>query len=60
MSRYLLDTGIAQDFINQRNSVRERVEDARHKGHRIGICTRVLGELWSGVEGSVSRSRNVR
>jgi tRNA(fMet)-specific endonuclease VapC len=59
MSRYLLDTGIAQDFINQRKGIRERADDARHKGDRIGICTPVLGELWSGVEGSVSRTRNL-
>jgi hypothetical protein len=32
MSRYLLDTGIAQDFINQRNSIRERVGEVRNKG----------------------------
>jgi tRNA(fMet)-specific endonuclease VapC len=60
MSRYLLDTGIAQDFINQRNGVRERADAARKEGNRIGICTPVLGELWSGVEGSASRDRNLR
>lgn len=59
MSRYLLDTGIAQDFINQRNGIRERADDVRHKGNRIGICTPVSGELWSGVEGSASRTRNL-
>jgi hypothetical protein len=48
MSRYLLDTGIAQDFINDKNGVRERVDVSRKKGIRIGICTPVLGELWSG------------
>jgi tRNA(fMet)-specific endonuclease VapC len=59
MRRYLLDTGIAQDFINRRNAVRARVDAARLKGNRIGICTPVLGELWSGIEGSVSRDRNL-
>jgi tRNA(fMet)-specific endonuclease VapC len=59
MSRYLLDTGIAQDFINRRNGVLERADDVRHRGNRIGICTPVLGELWSGVEGSVYRTRNL-
>jgi tRNA(fMet)-specific endonuclease VapC len=59
MSRYLLDTGIAQDFINHRNGVRERADAARKGGNRIGICTPVLGELWSGVEGSISRDRNL-
>ncbi len=60
MSRYLLDTGIAQDFINNRNGVREKADLVRHQGNRIGICTPVLGELWSGIEGSISRERNLR
>ncbi len=59
MSRYLLDTNIAQDFINDRFDVRGRVDAVRRQGHRIGICTPVLGELWSGIEGSVSRERNL-
>jgi tRNA(fMet)-specific endonuclease VapC len=58
MRRYLLDTGIAQDFINSRHGVRERVDEERHQGHRIGICVPVLGELWAGIEGSSSRERN--
>ena len=56
--RYLLDTGIAQDFQDDRQGIRARVDAERHLGHRIGICTPVLGELWSGVEGSSSRDRN--
>jgi tRNA(fMet)-specific endonuclease VapC len=60
MRRYLLDSGIAQQFINNRKGVLERATAARHDGHRIGICTPVLGELWSGVEGSVSRERNLQ
>ncbi len=60
MRRYLLDTGIAQDFMHRRNGVLERADTERHQGHRIGICTPVLGELWSGVEGSASRERNVQ
>jgi tRNA(fMet)-specific endonuclease VapC len=58
--RYLLDTGPAQDFLDDRHGVRERVDAARKQGHRIGICTPVLGELWSGVEGSASRDRNLQ
>ncbi len=57
MSRYLLDTGTAQDFVNNRNGVRARVDASRKKGNRIGICTPVLGELWSGVEGRNARGR---
>jgi tRNA(fMet)-specific endonuclease VapC len=60
MRRCLLDTGIAQDFVNRRNGVPERVDKARREGSRIGICTPVLGELWSGVEGSISRDRNLQ
>ncbi len=58
MKRYILDTGVAQDFINYRHSVRERADEERHHGHRIGICVPVPGELWAGIEGSASRERN--
>ena len=58
--RYLLDTGIAQDFQADRRGVRARVDAERRLGHRIGICVPVLGELWAGVEGSASRERNAR
>ncbi len=58
--RYMLDTGIAQDFQDDRHDVRARVERERHMGHRIGICVPVLGELWAGIEGSASRDRNLR
>jgi tRNA(fMet)-specific endonuclease VapC len=60
MKRYLLDTGIAQDFVNRRNGVPERADATRRGGNRIGICTPVLGELWAGVEGSASRDRNLQ
>ena len=59
MKRYLLDTGIAQDFINARRGVRNQIDERRHNGCRIGICVPVLGELWSGIEGSASRERNM-
>jgi tRNA(fMet)-specific endonuclease VapC len=58
--RYLLDTGIAQDFQDDRLGVRARADEERHLGHRIGICVPVLGELWAGIEGSDSRDRNLR
>jgi tRNA(fMet)-specific endonuclease VapC len=57
--RYLLDTGIAQDFQAGRGPVRARAISQRKNGHRIGICVPVLGELWSGVEYSSSRDRNL-
>lgn len=58
MIRYLLDTGIAQDFQDDRRGVRQRAKAVRAQGHRIGICVPVLGELWSGVEGSSKRDAN--
>ena len=56
---YLLDTGIAQDYQAGRGGIRERAIEHRKSGHRIGICVPVLGELWSGVECSSSRQRNL-
>jgi tRNA(fMet)-specific endonuclease VapC len=58
MTWYLLDTGIAQDYIQHRAGVYLRAQQRRALGHRIGICTPVLGELWAGIEGSHSVSRN--
>lgn len=58
--RYLLDTGIAQDFQDDRFGVRARADAERKLGHRIGICVPVLGELWSGAEGSASRDLNLQ
>jgi tRNA(fMet)-specific endonuclease VapC len=51
----LLDTGPAQDFLFQRRGVQDRVEQARRRGVKVGICTPVLGELVAGLEGSSSR-----
>ncbi len=56
--KYLLDTGIASDYINRRHGVYERARDAVARGHRIGIGTPVLAELWFGIEQSASRDRN--
>jgi len=44
MMRYLLDTGVAQEFIVGSAKVVQRVDVARRAGNRIGICTPVLGE----------------
>lgn len=60
MRRYLLDTGIAGHFINDRYGVRQRVKEETSRGNRIGICVPVLGELYFGVEKSGSRERAVR
>ncbi len=60
MRRYLLDTKPAQQFLNNIDRVRTRVDEARLLGCRVGICTPVLGELWSGVEGSNNREKNLQ
>lgn len=58
MSRFLLDSGIASDFINRRNGVYERARVEVSKGNPVGICIPVLAELVSGIERSASRDRN--
>ena len=58
MTRYLLDTGIAGDFVNRRRGVYERARRAVADGHRIGIGLPVLAELHYGVEYSASAERN--
>ncbi len=60
MRRFLLDTGPAHDLINRRQGVLGRVDTERQAGNRIVIGTPVLGELWSAVEGSASRERNLQ
>ncbi len=60
MRRYLLDTGIAGDFINSRRGVRQRVQQEVLRGNRIGVCVPVLGELYHGVENSNSRDRSLQ
>ena len=60
MIRFILDTGPAQQFINDLNGVRVRGDIERRSGNRVGICMPVLGELWSGVECSRSRETNLK
>jgi len=58
MRRYLLDTGIAGDYIHRRRGVYERARKEVREGHIIGIGTPVLAELYYGVEYSDSADRN--
>jgi tRNA(fMet)-specific endonuclease VapC len=58
MTRFLLDTGSAGDYIHRRHGVYERAREAVRSGHRVGIGLPVLAELWYGVENSSSRERN--
>jgi tRNA(fMet)-specific endonuclease VapC len=57
MTRFLLDTGSAGDYIHRRRGVYERARQAVTAGDRVGIGLPVLAELWYGVEYS-SRDRN--
>lgn len=58
MTRFLLDTGSAGDYIHRRGGVYERARTVIKDGHRIGIGLPVLAELWFGVENSSSREKN--
>jgi len=58
MTRFLLDTGSAGDYIHRRRGVYQRAREAVRTGHRVGIGLPVLAELWYGVENSSSRERN--
>ena len=58
MRHFLLDTGIAGDSIHRRRNLYERAREEVARGHRIGICVPVLGELWEGVKYGASRDRN--
>jgi tRNA(fMet)-specific endonuclease VapC len=60
MTRYLLDTGLAGDFIDRRRGVHERARDEVSKGNRVGIGMPVLAELVYGIEWSASRDRNMQ
>jgi tRNA(fMet)-specific endonuclease VapC len=60
MKRYLLDSGIMSDFINHRRGVDARVRHAQQQGARIGTCMPVVGELFAGVEASVTRDKNLK
>ena len=46
------------DFINRRRGVDGRADEARIRGDRVGTCWPVIGELWFGVERSVTRELN--
>jgi tRNA(fMet)-specific endonuclease VapC len=60
MTRFLLDTGIAGDFIDRRRGVFERAREETARGNRIGIGPPVLAELAYGIEQSASRERNMQ
>lgn len=59
MRRFLLDTGIAGLYLDDKRGVFERAEAETAKGNRIGIALPVLGELVFRAEGSPHRDRNL-
>jgi len=58
--RYLLDTGIAGDYINRRRGVFDRARRQVAGRSKIGIGMPVLAELHFGIELSPSRDQNLR
>ncbi len=58
MKRYLLDTGVAADFIFQRSGVAVRAKAEMAKGFRVGVALPTVGELFAGAENSQSREAN--
>jgi Activator of Hsp90 ATPase homolog 1-like protein len=52
MTRFLLDTGAAGDYIHRRRGVYERAREAVTGGHRVGTRFRLIGKPqigWSGI-----------
>jgi tRNA(fMet)-specific endonuclease VapC len=60
MTRFLLDTGIASDYLNKRNGVFDRARSERAKGNPVGIAVPVLAELAYGIERSATRETNMK
>ena len=60
MRRFLLDTGIAGDYVDRRRGVFERAQREVAGGNRVGIGIPVLAGLAYGLELSTSRERNVQ
>jgi tRNA(fMet)-specific endonuclease VapC len=58
LRKFILDTGIASDYINRRRGVYQKARQEKSIGSRIGIGTPILGELWAGIHGSASKDRN--
>jgi tRNA(fMet)-specific endonuclease VapC len=60
MTRFLMDTGIASDYLNRRHGVYDRARTEVSRGNPMGIGVPVLAELVSGIERSQSRDRNMQ
>lgn len=60
MTKFLLDTNAASDFVNRRHGVFDRARREAAAGNSIGIGMPVLAELVAGIERSKSRERNLK
>lgn len=60
MKRYLLDSGILSDLINDRHGVKARSQSETRLGHMIGTGIPVLGEQTYGIEFGENRDRNMK
>jgi tRNA(fMet)-specific endonuclease VapC len=60
MKRFILDTGVAADYIFRRADVQSRIESALLAGIRVGVAMPAVGELFAGAENSQTRDRNLR
>jgi len=59
MRRYLLDSGVLNDYVQRRGNVVERVKEAIDRGIQVGTATPVVAELFAGAENSGSRLKNL-
>jgi tRNA(fMet)-specific endonuclease VapC len=59
MRRYLLDSGVLNDYVRRRGDTVERVKDATSRGIHVGTATPVVAELFGGAENSASREKSL-
>jgi len=59
MKRYILDTGIVSELLNDLGNVGTRVWEERRRGNRVGTVMPVVAELYYGAENSATRDENL-
>ena len=59
MRRYLLDSGVLNDYVRRHGDVVQRVKEATDRGIHVGTATPVVAELFGGAENSQSRERSL-
>jgi len=58
--RFILDTGIAGQYLDRKRGVFERAVAEVSGGNRVGVAGPVVGELAFRAEGSPNRDENLR